>query len=307
MPDKDKLTCPFHKSNNSSVLKNEKRTFFVIILTGITMVAEIVAGHLTGSMALLADGYHMGSHMAALLVTYIVYRLSRMPHFEHRFSFGTGKILPLGGFSSAVLLAVVAFIMVSESIQRLWRPIDISYLEAIFVAVIGLVVNIVSAFVLFDRHHHHTHDRSQTRQAHDGFDDHNLKSAYFHVLADALTSVLAIMALSLGILFGITFLDPLIGIVGGFVVIRWAYNLAKGCAVELLDAHPRNVDRDAIMRVVEENGDEIIDLHVWKNTPQSTACELIVKSNSPERQTTYRTVLESQFGINHSIIEVQFE
>ena len=143
-------------------------------------------------------------------------------------------------------------------------------------------------------HHHH-----------DGFEDRNLKSAYFHVLADALTSVLAIVALSLGNWFGIDFLDPIMGIVGGIIVTRWAYVLSRGCAADLLDAHPKNVDREAIAELVRDNDDEVVDLHVWKNTPKSIACELIVQSEHLRDPALYRTLIEERFGIHHLVVEIQ--
>ena len=199
--------------------KSERSTHRVIALTLIMMVVEIGAGLAFGSMALLADGWHMGTHAVALGITALAYYFARRHADNPRFTFGTGKVGELGGFASAVVLAVVAIIMAAESVQRLISPHAIRFNEAIAVAVAGLIVNVISAFMLQDRHaHDHEHGRGHGR-------DHNIKAAYLHVLADALTSLLAIVALLAGKAFGWVWMDPLMGIVGAVIITRWAYGL----------------------------------------------------------------------------------
>lgn len=298
-------SCQTTKSNNDT-LQNERKTLIVIVLTTATMIAEIIVGRLTSSMALLADGYHMGSHAAALLITFMVYRLSRMEQIQKKFTFGQGKMLALGGFSSALLLGLVAAIMIYESIDRILHPVEIAYSDAIIVAIIGLIVNLVSAFILFSpaHHHHHTHTHQRDKDA-AHHHDHNITSAYFHVLADALTSILAIGALIFGKWFGLSQLDPVIGIVGGIVILRWAYTLSKTSGYELLDGHARHVDLAPLTRQVENRNDKIVDLHVWKISSNSIACELIVQSDKPSALIDYQKLLLDDLHIDHSVIEVR--
>ena len=193
--------------------QGEKRTKIVFYLTAITMIAEVVAGLTFGSMALLADGWHMGTHAAAFIITIFAYRYAKKHLQDSRFAFGTGKVSVLGGFASAVALAVVALVMVIESIQRFIKPTEIQFNEAIIIAVFGLIINIISAVLLYG-HHNHAHHDDQGHDDHDHHHDHNLKAAYLHVLSDALTSILAIVALSFGKFFGWNWLDSAMGIVG---------------------------------------------------------------------------------------------
>ncbi len=188
------------------------------------MILEIAAGTWFGSMALLADGWHMGTHSAAFLITLFAYAYAKKHANNKSFSFGTGKVNYLGGFASAVALAIVALMMAVESVQRLFEPHSIQFNEAIIVAIIGLVVNVASAFILKDDHHHHHHHH-----------DHNMKAAYFHVLADTLTSVLAIVALFVGKYMGAVWLDPVMGIVGAIVIFHWSFGLIKESSSVLLD------------------------------------------------------------------------
>ena len=237
--------------------KNEKNTFMVMSLTAVTMIVEIVAGVAFGSMALLADGWHMGTHVAAFLITLFAYRYSRKNTNNPDFSFGPGKINVLGGFASAVALAVVALMMAVESVGRFFSPVEIHYGQSILVALVGLVVNVVSAFLLNGNHgHDHHHGHSHGHEHH--HEDHNLKAAYFHVLADALTSVLAIIALLFGSLFGWWVLDPLMGIVGALVITRWAWGLLKESSVILLDAGVKSEVRDEIRELIEADADNRI-------------------------------------------------
>lgn len=268
--------------------RNEKRVWMVIALTTVMMVAEIVAGHWFGSMALTADGWHMSTHAGAMLISALAYLYARREARNPRFTFGTGKFGDLAGFASAIVLAVVALLIAVESAMRLVNPVEIDFNQAILVAVIGLVVNLVSAVLLKDDHHHdhdHGHGHAQGSHAHHGHGSHahhgehgakggrdnNLRAAYLHVLADALTSVLAIVALLLGKWNGWSFLDPAMGIVGGLVIARWSWGLVRSTATTLLDALPQADDLpQEIRQSVETEEDRITDLHVWQVGPAIT-------------------------------------
>ena len=284
--------------------QNEKNTFRVMSLTAVTMVVEIIAGITFGSMALLADGWHMGTHVAAFLITLFAYRYSRKNANNPDFSFGPGKINVLGGFASAVALAVVALMMAVESVGRFFSPVEIHYGQSILVAVVGLVVNVVSAFLLNGGHgHDHQHGHSHGQDHH--HEDHNLKAAYFHVLADALTSVLAIIALLFGGLFGWWVLDPLMGIVGALVITRWAWGLLKESSVILLDAGVKSEVRDEIRELIEADADNrITDLHVWKIGPQHLAVLLTLVTHHPRSANEYKQLLAGLYQIKHISIEV---
>jgi len=293
---------------DEQIRKNEKRTLFVVVLTFLTMFLEIVAGHLTSSMALLADGWHMASHAGALFISFLAYRLGRSKSFNNKFSFGAGKMVPLGGYSSAILLGVIAVLMGYHSVMRLFEPLEIAYREAIIIASIGLLVNIASAFILSVGGHHHHHDE----EGHHGHDhdhskkhvhDHNLRSAYIHVIADALTSVFAIVALIFGSLYGAAWLDPVMGIVGSIIILKWAYNLCRDTVWELLDGHPSSIDRDKIREHVEEKGVEVSDLHVWRVAPKAYACELVVTSSEQRGTEVFRELLVRRFGFENVVVE----
>ena len=219
----------------------EKNTKIVMLLTAVTMVAEIVAGTLFGSMALLADGWHMATHVAAFGITVFAYQYARSHATDPKYTFGTGKVSVLGGFASAIALAVVALIMAVESVVRLFQPQAIQFNEAIGVAIIGLTVNLASAWLLQDHHDHHHdhhhqdhHDHHHDRDDHD-HQDHNLRAAYLHVLADALTSVFAIVALFSGKLFGWVWMDAVMGLVGAGVIAKWSYGLVRDTGLILVD------------------------------------------------------------------------
>jgi len=284
--------------------QNEKNTFRVMSLTAVTMVVEIIAGITFGSMALLADGWHMGTHVAAFLITLFAYRYSRKNANNPDFSFGTGKINVLGGFASAVALAVVALMMAVESVGRFFSPVEIHYGQSILVAVVGLTVNVVSAFLLNGSHgHDHQHGHSHGPDNH--HEDHNLKAAYLHVLADALTSVLAIVALLFGSLFGWGVLDPLMGIVGALVITRWAWGLLKESSAILLDAGVKSDVRDEIRERIEADADNrITDLHVWKVGPQHLAVLLTLVTHHPRSASEYKPLLAGLHQIKHVTIEV---
>lgn len=261
--------------------QNARRTLWVVWLTAATMVVEIVFGWITGSMALLADGFHMATHAGALAVAAAAYGYARRHARNPRFTFGTGKVGDLSGFASALLLGVTALFILIESVLRFFEPVSVKFGEATLVAVIGLGINLISAVLLGHdhSHDHHGHDHDhydhEHDQAHDhghkhGHADNNLRAAYVHVLTDALTSVLAIAALLAGRYMGWWWLDPAVGILGSVVIARWAWGLMKDTASILLDtAEPALTKR--IKGLVEAEGGTIRDLHVWRIGPHAHA------------------------------------
>ena len=283
--------------------KGERRTLYVLILTAVTMVVEIVAGAVYGSMALLADGWHMGTHVAAFLITIFAYRYARLNADNPAYAFGTGKVSVLGGFASAVALAVVALVMLLESLQRIFNPHDIHFNEAIAVAVLGLTVNIISAFLLKDDHHHHHGDDHDHHHHH--HHDHNLRAAYLHVLADALTSLLAIVALLSGKYFGWNWLDPVMGIVGAIIITRWSFGLLKQTSPILLDG---SIDEDyhsSIKNTIENDSDNrVTDLHVWKVGANHYAAIISIVTHFPKSAEYYKELLKDFHRLSHTTIEV---
>src|SRR6266700_3220116 len=278
----------------------ERRTRIVIGITAAMMVVEIVAGLMSHSMALLADGWHMSTHVLAFLITAVAYYVARTQAGNARFSFGTGKIGVLGGFTSAVVLSIVAFLMAGESVHRLFSPLEIHFNEAIGIACIGLLVNLGCAVLLADRHHESDHG-----SAHDH--DLNLRAAYLHVLADAFTSVLAITALTGGKFFGWAWLDPVVGIVGSVVVFSWAYTLLRDTSGILLDRTPPSSDLpDEIRRVVESDGDSVVtDLHVWQVGIGKFAAMVSIVAHEPKISESYRERLREHAELVHVTIETQ--
>jgi len=277
----------------------EKRTIQVLVLTAVTMVVEIVAGLTFGSMALLADGWHMGTHVAAFSITIFAYRYAKRHANSTRFSFGTGKVSVLGGFASAVALVVVALVMALESVHRLFVPREIQFNQAMGVAFLGLVVNLISAFLLRvrsdriegDQHHHHH--------------DHNLKAAYLHVLADALTSMLAIGALFFGKFFGWYWLDPIMGIVGACVISKWAHGLLKDTGSVLLDESLDDDTINEIKHTLESHADNrVVDIHVWKVGPSHYATLVSLVTHFPEDPEHYKQLLSGFDDLAHITVEV---
>ena len=258
---------------------NARRTLWVVALTAVMMVGEIIAGYLTGSMALLADGFHMATHAGALSVAAAAYAYAKRHATNRQFSFGTGKIGDLAGFASALILGIIALGIGVQSFIRLLNPVNVAFGQATVIAVIGLGVNIVSAFLLSGAHHHgHHHDHDHHHNAEDHGEarhvhsqDNNLRSAYVHVLADALTSVLAIAALLTGRYLGWVWMDPIMGIVGAIVIARWSWSLMRDTASVLLDRTDAHVEQE-IRDLVERPGDaRIADLHVWRIGPEAHA------------------------------------
>ncbi|HSI03367.1 MAG TPA: CDF family Co(II)/Ni(II) efflux transporter DmeF, partial [Myxococcota bacterium] len=275
---------------------NERRTAVVLVLTAITMVAEIVAGSVFGSMALLADGWHMGSHAAALGITLFAYAYARRHAEDPRYSFGTGKVNALGGFASAVLLALIAVGMVWESAQRLLSPVAIDANDALIVAFVGLVVNGLSVYLLRDdghHHHDHGHGHEHDHHHHHHGQDSNLRGAYLHVLADAMTSVLAIGALLIAKFWQVTSVDPLVGIVGALVIIKWSVGLVRTTSRELLDADVPPAMLERVRETLASVPDtKVVDLHVWRLGPKHHAAIVsVVSDNSPE---VYKRALASE-------------
>jgi cation diffusion facilitator family transporter len=276
----------------------ERRTRIVIGITAAMMIVEIVAGLMSHSMALLADGWHMSTHVLAFLIAAVAYYFARTQADNARFTFGTGKIGVLGGFASAVVLSIVALLMAAESVRRLFIPLEIHFNEAIGIACLGLLVNLGCALLLADRHHEHdggsTHDK-----------DLNLRAAYLHVLADAFTSVLAITALTSGKFFGWAWLDPVVGIVGSGVVFSWAYTLLRDTSGILLDRTPPSSDLpEEIRRAVESDGDSLVtDLHVWQVGIGKFAAMVSIVAHDPKSCDSYRALLRGHDELVHVTIE----
>ena len=276
--------------------RNARRTLWVVALTAVMMVAEIAAGLITGSMALLADGFHMATHAGALAVAAGAYWYAKRHVANPRFTFGTGKVGDLAGFCSALVLGVFAIAIAAESVARLFNPTQIDFGDAIVVAVIGLAVNLVSAAMLQERQHGHGHGHAHHH-------DHNLRAAYLHVLADALTSVGAIAALVAGRFLGWVWLDPVIAIVASLVIARWSWTLVRQTAAVLLDTADRGL-LERMKSAVEEGGDcTIADLHVWRIGPGAHAA--IVTASGAVSSAEIRRRLSLIGGLAHLTIEVR--
>lgn len=273
----------------------ESRTLVVIIITATMMVVEIVSGIVFGSMALLADGLHMASHASALSITLFAYMYARRHARDERFSFGAGKANVLGAFTGAVLLALFALAMVWESAQRFISPVEIAFNRAIGVAVLGLLVNGASALILG---HHGDEGKSHHH-------DHNLRAAYLHVLADALTSCLAIVALLSAKYFGLVWMDPLMGIVGAALVARWSLGLLRSTSSVLLDEQAPASIRRAVRESIEiDTDDRVADLHVWSIGPGIYSAIVTVVASEPREPDYYRKLLPDDIGLVHETIEV---
>ncbi|MGF6222851.1 CDF family Co(II)/Ni(II) efflux transporter DmeF [Pseudomonas frederiksbergensis] len=282
---------------------NARRTLWVVALTFVMMIGEIAAGYITGSMALLADGFHMATHAGALGIAAAAYGFARRHANNSRFSFGTGKVGDLAGFASAIVLGLVSIGIAGESIVRLFQPTTVAFTEATVIAVVGLGVNIVSAFLLSGNHGHHGHAHHDHSHAHAHHHDNNLRSAYLHVLADALTSVLAIVALLAGRYLGWVWLDPVMGIVGAIVIARWAYGLMRDSAAVLLDTTDEHVAAE-IRVLLESTGDvRISDLHVWQVGPQARAAIVSVVAVAGVNADAIRERLAPVHELSHLTVE----
>lgn len=276
---------PLHDFLGASHDDNARRTLWVVALTAVMMVAEIAAGYWTGSMALLADGFHMATHAGALGLAALAYRYAKNHRHDPRFSFGTGKVGDLTGFASALILGIFSIGIAVESVLRLFDPVRVDFMSAALVAVLGLAVNIVSALMLMGGHHHgHDHDHDHGASGHHHGHDNNLRSAYFHVLADALTSLLAIAALLAGRYLGLWWMDPAMGIIGALVIARWSWSLMRDTAAILLDETDAELAEALRERIGSISGLRLIDLHVWRVGPQARAAIVEVEGDSAPSQ-----------------------
>lgn len=302
-----------HSFGQERVRSAERRTWIVVAITLAMMAIEITSGVIYGSIALLADGLHMGSHATALGIAAFAYIYARRHAHDHNFSFGTGKVNALGGFTGAVLLAGFAFYMAFESFNRFIDPVAIVFDKAIAVAVIGLVVNGLSAWILGgdEDHHHHGHGHEHGHPHHDAHaahhqTDHNRRAAYFHVLADALTSVLAIVALLAAKYLGWNWMDPAMGIVGAVLVTRWSWGLLRDSGQILLDRQQPKLAQK-VKHAIETGGDDkASDLHVWSIGPGIYSAIVALVTHTPETPSYYRQQLQSQFPeLVHVTVEVE--
>ena len=292
-----------HSFGQDKKKPGELKTILVIVITFTMMIVEITAGLAFGSMALLADGLHMASHAAALGVSALAYVFARKHAHDPTYSFGTGKVNALGGFTGAVLLLVFALIMVSESVHRLVSPVEIVFNQAITVAVIGLIVNGLSMLILgHDDHHHHSHDHEDDHHHHH---DHNLKAAYLHVLADTFTSLLAIFALLAAKYCGWVRMDPLMGVVGAIVISKWSFGLLSQTGSSLLDRQASARIREGIIGRIEGAQSEtyVFDLHVWSIGPGIFAASFIVVSEHVKEPCFYKDLLKDIEEILHITVE----
>lgn len=291
---------------------NRKKTKWVLGLTTVAMLGEILAGHFTGSMALIADGWHMASHAGALLIALAAYQIARSQKLSKKFSFGAGKIIPLGGFSSAIILSIVAILIFQESSERLLNSQAIAYNEAIGVACLGFLVNLASALILNHDHTHHTEHEHHDHADDDGdhahhhrhdVHDHNLRAAFLHIAMDAITSLLAIFGLLLAKLKGWNWLDPAVGLVGAVVIGIWAFRLCRDTGWELLDGHSKTVNWKKLKSTIEISGTKIVDFHIWRIAPTAVACELVIEVKVPKGLDHYHKILKEDFSLQHVIVE----
>jgi cation diffusion facilitator family transporter len=313
-----------HIFGQDQIRSGEQRTLIVILITALMMVAEIVTGLAYGSMALFADGIHMGSHMVGLGISFVAYIYARKHAHDQRFSFGTGKVNALAGYSSAIFLIIIALFMGYESINRFIYPVKIEYNQAILVAVIGLVVNGASMIILgekghthaaTDEHghghpaheheHDHAHHPDKVSRTHQKGADHNLKAAYLHVLTDALTSVLAIGALLGAKFLQLNWMDPLMGVVGAILVIRWSTGLIQGTTKVLLDHQIPSAVQQRIKRILESYKDtRVADIHIWSIGPGIYSSEIGIVTKNPDPPDTYKALIPTDTGVVHSSIEI---
>jgi cation diffusion facilitator family transporter len=291
---------------------SEKRTWAVIWLCGAMMVLEIAGGIAFGSIALVADGLHMSTHAGALLLAAIAYTYARKHADDDRYTFGTGKLGDLAGFSSAIILAMIAILIGYESLTRLFVPVPIHFGEAIPIAILGLLVNVASAWLLSGGgHHHHGHDHHHDHDHGHGHDahgaahrDNNMRAAIIHVMADAAVSVLVIAGLLLARAFGWLWMDPLAGLVGSAVIASWAFGLVKDTGAILLDMNPDRTMTANVRQTVEAEGDHLTDIHLWRLGPGHLGAILSVATKS-DRDAAYYHGKLARFGtLSHLTVEV---
>jgi cation diffusion facilitator family transporter len=311
--------------------RNERRTWMVIALCSFMMVAEVVGGLLFGSIALVADGLHMSTHASALLLAALAYSYARRHADDERFSFGTGKLGDLAGFTSAIVLAMIAILIGYEALIRFIWPVPIRYEEAIPIAVLGLIVNVASVLLLSgtggDHGHAHSHGHDHAGHAHEHKDahigephavqhehahanahrDNNMRAAVVHVLADAAVSLLVILGLSLGWYLGWTFMDPVVGVIGAIVIAAWAYTLVRDTGAILLDMCPDPAMTERMRAVIEADGDRLTDLHLWRLGPGHLAAVLSVATQQPRGVDHYQSLLKRFRTLSHVTVQVQHQ
>lgn len=309
---------------------NERKTWAVIALCTIMMIVEIVGGHLFGSLALIADGLHMSTHAGAMLIAALAYTYARRHARDPRFVFGTGKLGDLAGFTSAVVLALIAMLIAYEAITRFLAPVSIHFNQAIPIAVVGLAVNIASAWLLaghdgehshgfehghshgagrdgHDHHHDHDHDHGRDhghRPAPSLHRDNNIRSAYIHVIADAAVSVLAILGLAAARSFGWVWMDPLAGMIGAAVILSWSYRLIRDTGGILLDMNPDRAMTAKLREAIERDGDRLADLHLWRLGPGHLGAVVSVVTVEGRDPFFYRTLLQGFKSVSHLTVEV---
>jgi cation diffusion facilitator family transporter len=305
--------------------EHERRTWSVVALTAVMMVVEIVGGTVFGSIALVADGWHMGTHVAALAIAGLAYLFARRHMNDARFTLGTGKFGELAAFASAIILGMIALGIGYESVLRLLHPVAIHFREAVPIAALGLCVNLVSAWLLRESHDHahghadgyaaqhdHDHRDGDDHDHHAGHDlaqmghhqDSNYRAAYVHVLADALTSMLTIAGLSAAWAFGWTFMDPVVGLIGMMVILSWGLSLVRSAGGVLLDTVPDPAMAQRIRDRIETGGDRLADLHLWQLGPGHAAVIASVVSDTPQPPAIYKQRLQGLAGLSHVTIEV---
>jgi cation diffusion facilitator family transporter len=284
----------------------ERRTWAVIVLCTIMMIAEIVGGALFGSLALIADGLHMSTHAGALLLAALAYTYARKYANDRRFSFGTGKFGDLAGYSSAIVLAMIALLIGYEAVSRLLHPVPISFNEAIPIAALGLGVNVASAWLLsggHDHDHDHADAHEHVRAAHHR--DNNMRAAIVHVLADAAVSVLVIVGLVLARAFGWLWMDPLAGFIGALVIANWSVRLLRDTGGVLLDRTPDAGMAEQVRNTIEAEGDQVTDLHLWRLGPGHLGAIVSVATTAEREAAHYRRRLAGFADLSHVTVEVQ--
>jgi cation diffusion facilitator family transporter len=293
--------------------RNERKTWTVIAICAAMMVAEIIGGYWFGSVALIADGLHMSTHAGALLIAALAYTYSRRHVSDARLTFGTGKLGDLAAFASAIALAMIALLIGYESVDRFINPVPIAFSQANPIAILGLGINLLSAFLLRDDHDHHDghddhhgHDHKHTSEVNGDFHrDHNLRAAFVHVVADAAVSVLVVIGLVAGRQFGWVWMDPLMGLIATLVILSWSWSLIQSAAAVLLDATPDPALSRRIAERLEHNGDRISDLHLWRIGPGHLAAIISLVSDHPKNPGDYKKQLSGLVGLSHITIEVE--
>ncbi|MBL9039072.1 MAG: CDF family Co(II)/Ni(II) efflux transporter DmeF [Archangium sp.] len=305
--------CVVHEPAKPTT-RTEARTQIVVGLTAVTMVVELIVGTLTHSLALTADGWHMATHVGALGLTALAYWYARTRAREVRFAFGTGKIYALAGFTSSGLLVAVSISMLIEGVERFIHPEAVDFADAFPVAVLGLFINLLSAVLLNvkEHGHHHAHDHSghahhdhdHAKHDHEGH-DHNLRAAYLHVVADALTSLLAIGALAAGRYLNWGWLDPAVAVVASLVIMKWGFGLLRDSALQLIDVSPSLELRDKVRSALEGFAEtRVVDLHLWRVSPTQLACVVTIDAQVPGPLDAYKQAVRAAVPVDHLTVEI---